>query len=543
MARKLHHFHGGLKLIGHKSQSTRTAPQDAGLPGQIILPLKQHIGAYNQPLVSAGQRVLAGEMIANNVHEHSVAVHASTSGTVRGIEMRPVAHPSGQSDHCIVIDVDGGDEWVDPPTGPSSGDDTETMIDLIGSAGIAGLGGAVFSTASKLAAARRKAVHTLIINGVECEPYISCDDALMRYHADSIVRGIELLQRLLQPRSTLIAIEDNKPEACDAMAIAMQQGNLASAELVVIPTIYPSGGEKQLLQVLTGLEVPENEYLVDIGYLCQNVGTCAAIADAIDRRRPLVSRMVSVSGDNVVSPANWQTRLGTPVKHLIDKSGGLIEADRPHLIMGGPMMGFALSSEQVPVVKASNNFMVMRDQSIPHHPGEHDECVRCGQCAEVCPARLLPQQLYWHSRSQAWEKTVDYKLFDCIECGCCSAVCPSNIPLVQYYRTAKSEVIAARKATAKSDRARERFEFREKRLLLKKQQDEERRRKKREALKNKQAPNKAAEDPVKAALARVQAKKQARTEEPKNTDNLSAAQRKQIQEARARRKQQREAEQ
>ncbi len=542
MSRKLHRFHGGLKLIGHKAESTRHPPKDAGLPEQIILPLKQHMGAHNQPLVRPGDRVLAGQMIANNAHERSVAVHASTSGTVRGIDMCPVAHPSGQADFCIVIDVDGKDEWLEPDSLAAT-DDAEAMIDSIRAAGIAGLGGAVFPTADKIAAARRKSIHTLIINGIECEPYISCDDTLMRYHAAEIVRGIELLQQILSPRLTLVAIEDNKPEACDAMAEAMQQAKLANSEMVVIPTIYPSGGEKQLLQVLTGLEVPEKEYLVDIGYLCQNVGTCVAIADAIDRGQPLVSRMISVSGDNVASPNNWQVRLGTPVQHLIEQSGGLLETSEPHIIMGGPMMGFELSSARVPVVKASNNFLVMRDQSIPHHSEEHDECVRCGQCAEVCPVKLLPQQLYWHSRAQSWEKTVEYKLFDCIECGCCSAVCPSNIPLVQYYRTAKSEIIEARKKTAKSDRARERFEFREKRLLLKKQQDEERRRQKREALKKKQSGEKSGEDPVAAALARVQAKKQAKTEKPKNTDNLSEAQRKQIQEARARRRQQREAEQ
>ncbi len=536
---KLHTFHGGLKLVEHKAASTRNPPQQASLPKQLILPLKQHMGAHNQPLVKPGDRVLAGQLIGNNPHERSVALHASSSGTVSAIEKRPVPHPSGQSDFCIVIDVDGLDEFVEQDE-VANNHSPEKLIEIVRQAGIAGLGGAVFPTADKINTAYQKGIHTLIINGVECEPYISCDDTLMRYHPDDIIRGVELFQQILNPELTLIAVEDNKPEACEAMAEALEQNKLQKTELVVIPTIYPSGGEKQLLQVLTGLEVPENEYLVDIGYLCQNVGTCAAIADAVDRQRPFISRMVTISGDNVTSPSNWQVRLGTPVEHLIEQSGGLIEKSDAKVIMGGPMMGFALSSGQVPVVKASNNFLVMRDQSIPHHPGAHDECVRCGQCAEVCPAKLLPQQLYWHSRAQAWEKTVDYKLFDCIECGCCSAVCPSNIPLVQYYRAAKSEIVAARKATAKSDRARARFEFRAHRLELKKQQDEERRRKKREALRNKQNADKGAEDPVKAALARVQAKKQAKEGQPKNTDNLTPAQQKQIAEARARRKQQRE---
>ncbi|HKJ53058.1 MAG TPA: electron transport complex subunit RsxC [Gammaproteobacteria bacterium] len=512
MPSRLHRFHGGLHLDGHKQESLARGLEQATLPPQLVLPLRQHIGDYNKPLVEVGTRVLKGETIASSSSPICAALHASSSGIVSAIENRPIAHPSGQSDLCMVIDVDGKDEAtpaqaVDPHR--LSADD---MLRRIGDAGIVGLGGAAFPTAPKLRRGRGNNVDTLIINGVECEPYITCDDMLMREYADEVVRGCGFLQRMVDPRATLIAIEDNKPEAVEAMKRALTAQPLAATEIVVIPTLYPSGGEKQLIQVLTGKEVPHGQLAFDIGLLCQNVGTCVAIARALDSGEPLISRIVTVSGDNVARPGNWEVRLGTPVAHLLELAGGYRHRDESYLIMGGPMMGFALSGDRVPIVKASNCILAMREETIPHTPGYHDECIRCGKCTEVCPASLLPQQLYWHARARAYDRSRDFHLFDCIECGCCSAVCPSRIPLVQYYRAAKSEIRAAQKAQFKSDRARARFEFREKRLLLKKQQDEERKRLKREALQKKRklpTGEAAASDPVQAALARVKERKKA----------------------------------
>ena len=339
---------------------------------------------------------------------------------------------------------------------------------------------------------------------------------LMRTDAAEVIRGCGYLQQILSPRTTLIAIEDNKPEAIAAMKRALDEHTLANTEIITIPTIYPSGGEKQLVQILTGKEIPHGQLAFDIGLLCHNVGTCVAITRALEQDQALISRIVTCTGNNVVQPSNWEVRLGTPISHLIELAGGYRDKNDAYLVMGGPMMGFALSSDTLPIVKASNCIMVMHEQTIPHAPGYHDECIRCGKCTEVCPAQLLPQQLYWHARARAYERTQEFNLFDCIECGCCSAVCPSQIPLVQYYRAAKSETRAAQKAHFKSDRARARFEFREKRLLLKKQQDEERRRLKREALKLKQAKpgdSAAAPDPVQAALERVKERKKAVQEE------------------------------
>jgi electron transport complex protein RnfC len=551
---KLGHFNGGIHLDDHKAESLTQPLQIASLPDQLILPLKQHIGESNKPLVNVGDRVLRGQLIAGSSSPISAPIHAPTSGVVSAIEPHLVPHASGQSADCIVIDVDKKDEPVEFEPINASQMQAADMIDHVRRLGVVGLGGASFPTSPKLLRGNDSGIHTLIINGAECEPYITCDDSLMQYQADEIIRGIGYLQRMLTPKKTLIGIEDNKPKAIAAMTQALQSyahsQSLTNTEVVSIPTIYPSGGEKQLIQILTGNEIPTGQLAFNIGIFCQNVGTCVAITQALELNQPLISRIVTVSGDGVHKPGNWIVRLGTPIKHLIELAGGYVQNDankhndpQQHLVMGGPMMGFSLSSDIVPIVKASNNILVMQQQLIAQKPGLHNECVRCSKCADVCPAKLLPQQLYWHSRSKEYEKVEEYNLFDCIECGCCSAVCPSQIPLVQYYRASKSEIRATQQATFKADRARIRFEFREKRLLLKKQQEEEKRRLKREALLKKSAAKKLdnkVDDPIQAALERIKAKKEAQVTEVKNTTNLTPEQQKQIDEADARRRAARE---
>ena len=537
-------MHGGLVLEDHKSKSLSSGLQQASLPERLYLPLKQHIGETNRALVNPAERVLRGQLIAASSSPISAPIHAPTSGTIVEIAPHPVPHPSGQLGDCMVIDVDGKDEALAVESINPDKLDTAELINKIRQAGIVGLGGASFPTSAKLSRGNDLGIETLIINGVECEPYMTCDDMLMQTYAAEIVRGIAYLQLILKPKSTLIGIEDNKPDAISAMQQALATQQLDNTIVIDIPTIYPSGGEKQLIQILTGKEIPQRKLAFDIGYFCQNVGTCVAISRALDQNQPLISRIVTLSGDGIRHPANWEVRFGTPIQHLIELAGGYCgDNNQKHLVMGGPMMGFSVSSDQVPIVKASNNILVMQRQASPRQPGDHAECIRCSKCTEVCPAQLLPQQLYWHARAKTYDKTEEYNLFDCIECGCCAAVCPSEIPLVQYYRAAKSEIHATQQAQFRSDRARVRFEFREKRLLLKKQHEEERRRLKREALKKKipQKQNGDIVDPVQAALARVKAKKQEQQEvAPKNTTNLTPGQQKMIEAADARRRAARE---
>jgi electron transport complex protein RnfC len=331
MQAKLYNFHGGMHLDGHKAESLSGGLRTASLPEQLILPLRQHIGEYNKPLVEVGNRVLKGDVIAANSSLICAAVHAPTSGVVSAIGNYPVPHPSGQQDSCIVIDVDDEDEAamadvIDPQTL-----EPDELIQRICRAGIVGLGGAAFPTSPKLSRGKLHNVDSLIINGVECEPYITCDDMLMRHYAAEVIRGSGYLQQILEPQTTLIAIEDNKPEAIAAMQRALADHPLANTEIIAIPTIYPSGGEKQLIQILTGKEVPHGELAFDIGLLCQNVGTCVAITRALEHDQPLISRIVTCTGDNIEHPGNWEVRFGTPISHLIEQAGGYksFQSSRP----------------------------------------------------------------------------------------------------------------------------------------------------------------------------------------------------------------------
>jgi len=540
---KLHHFYGGLHPDQHKAESKVEGILAMPLPKQIILPVKQHIGEANEVLVKVGDHVKKGQLLASHDSLVSAPIHASTSGTISAIEERAVPHPSGMNALCIVIDVDFKDEAFneDKPFCNLNNLDGSTLLQLIKKAGIVGLGGAAFPTAAKIASTSQfDEIETLIINGAECEPYITCDDMLMQTHADLVVRGIGWLQKMLKPKRTIIGIESNKKQALHAMEFALEHSSLKQTEISEIPTLYPSGGEKQLITILTGQEVPPHKLAFDIGIVCQNVGTCFAITHALDNCRPITSRIITISGKGVNIPGNYHVRLGTPIADLIKAAGGYNEK-ASSLVMGGPMMGFSLPHDQMPVIKSTNAILALHDDFDPKAPTQ--ACIRCGQCAEVCPAQLLPQQLFWYARSSSFERIQEYNLFDCIECGCCSAVCPSHIPLVQYYRYAKGEIRIADQAQRNSDHARHRFEFREHRLTENKRRLEEVRRKKREALaakknKNAKSADGATElDPIQAALERVKAKQKARDSIlTKNTDNLTPDQQRQIDDADNRRK-------
>ncbi len=451
---------GGIHPAERKQLSNCTPIQSAPLPKRLIVPLNQHIGAPAEPVVGVGERVLKGQLIAAANGFVSVPVHAPTSGTVSLIGPQPYPHASGMLAPAIVIDSDGVEQWCTLTPYPDYQPlDNSALIELIRQAGISGLGGAGFPTAVKLNARPTQKIHTLIINGTECEPYITADDLLMRERASALIGGIDILVKLIQPDQVLVGIEDNKPEAIAAVRVALAERNY---QLKVFPTKYPSGGEKQLIQILTGVEVPSGGLPADIGMLCHNVGTCVAIYDAVIHGKPLISRITTLTGEALARPMNVEVLLGTPVCELLEFAG-LDQAKLNRLIMGGPMMGFTLSDFSVPLIKTTNCLLASTTNELPAPPPAMP-CIRCGECAQACPVSLLPQQLHFFAIGQEHEQLKAHNLFDCIECGACAYVCPSNIPLVQYYRAAKGEIRELEQKQLKAEQSKQRFELRQERL-------------------------------------------------------------------------------
>ncbi|HBP69185.1 MAG TPA: electron transport complex subunit RsxC [Alcanivorax sp.] len=481
-ARRCYDFPGGVHPAEHKTVSNRTPIAPGPRPAQLVLPLNMHLGAPARPIVAVGDRVLKGQMLAEPAGAVSAALHAPTSGTVVALGPRPIQHPSGMDALCIVLEPDGEDRWAERrPVADHTRLGPGKLIALLRDAGVAGLGGAGFPTSVKVNLGDHQRVEQLIINAVECEPYITADDRLMRERADEIVLGIQILQYLLNPHDTLIGIEDNKPEAIAALRAACADSDV---EVRVVPTKYPSGGEKQLIQLLTGKEVPSGSIPAQCGVVCQNVGTAWAVKRAVHDGEPLLSRITTVTGDAVARPGNYEVWLGTPVADLLHHAG--VDKERlGRLVMGGPMMGFTLHDPSVPVVKTSNCVIAASAEELPEPPPEQ-ACIRCGACAEVCPANLLPQQLYWYAKTDDFERAQHHNLMDCIECGACAYVCPSHIPLVQYYRYAKGEIRTQTAEQIKADRARERFEARQARLEREQAEKEARRRARLEANRKKQ---------------------------------------------------------
>jgi electron transport complex protein RnfC len=451
---------GGIHPAEHKAQSNQQPIQAAPLPKRLILPLNQHIGAAAQPCVAVGDAVLKGQLIASANGVVSVPMHAPTSGIISAIGAQPYPHVSGLLADAIVIDTDGLEQWCElTPHADYQDLPPAELLAIIRSAGINGLGGAGFPTAVKLTARTAQKIHTLIINGTECEPYITADDRLMRERATQLISGIDILVQLIAPQTVLIGIEDNKPEAIAAVQAAIGTRNFT---LKALPTKYPSGGEKQLIQILTGLEVPSGGLPADLGMLCQNVGTVVAIHDAVICGKPLISRITTLTGAALSQPMNVEALLGTPVGELL-AFAGLQEDKLERLLLGGSMMGFTLPNLAVPLIKTSNCLLASTAHELPAPPPALP-CIRCGDCASVCPASLLPQQLHFFALGQQHDQLKTHNLFDCIECGACAYVCPSSIPLVQYYRSAKAEIRDLENKQLKAEQARQRFEQRQERL-------------------------------------------------------------------------------
>jgi electron transport complex protein RnfC len=458
MNAQLHAFPGGLRLEGWKQLSNASPIAPAPIPRSLIYPLQQHIGRPAVPVVTVGQHVLKGQLIARSDSYVSSAIHAATSGVVTGIESRPVAHPAGLSAPCIVIEADGTDEWGQRwPALDWTSCDREMLLERIAAAGVIGLGGAGFPAHVKVKEGIGNRVQTLIVNGVECEPYITCDDRLMCERGNEVIQGATILARAVQADRCVLALEEHAQEALGRLT---GQGS-GTVDIVAVPEIYPAGGEKQLIKVLTGIEVPSGLLPVTVGVLMHNAATAAAVYRAIANGEPMLSRIVTATG-RLRSPANFEVRLGTPVATLLEAAGGCLDPAGAQVIMGGPMMGIRLTSDAVPITKTSNCVLVL-DAAAQERPREF-ACIRCGACAEVCPVRLQPQQLFRLAKSADFDAIQRFCLFDCIECGCCSYVCPSRIPLIHYFRYAKSEIEALDEAADRAFSTRLRFEVKVDRL-------------------------------------------------------------------------------
>ncbi|MGM0430126.1 MAG: electron transport complex subunit RsxC [Pseudomonadota bacterium] len=525
-------FPGGVHPPERKQPASSRPIRRLPLPTELILPVRQHIGPSGKVLVEVGERVDKGQRLTEAGLSQGLPLHAPTSGVIAAIEERPTAHASGLPEQAIVIHPDREERWGNKHALPDYHDvEISRLLELVQEAGIAGLGGAGFPTAQKLA--QQKPLKHLIINGVECEPYIAADDRLMQEYAEDIIAGTRILQYITRCDSVLFAIEDNKPEAIKAIAAAIDDDT--QIKLKVVPTKYPSGGEKQLIELLTGHQVPSGKLPMDIGLLMQNVGTAYAVKRAIIHGEPLLERVVTLTGESLEQRNNVWALLGTPIQHLLNESGFNPEK-KQRIIMGGPMMGFTLPSTEVPVIKTTNCILAPTEQELPA-PGPELACIRCGACSDVCPATLQPQQLQWLAKAKDYDELEKHHLFDCIECGACAYVCPSEIPLVHYYRKAKAEVRNIAREKAKAEQARKRFEARQERLEREKQERLERHRKAAEERKKMQQEKATKPDSkadsgdekpagksaaVAAAIARAKAKKAAQAAKD-NADEDSSA--------------------
>ncbi|WP_318432699.1 electron transport complex subunit RsxC [Photobacterium leiognathi] len=517
---KLWDFHGGIHPAENKDLSNKSPIVNAGIPQELVLPLKQHIGSKGDIIVAVGDKVQKGQPLTQGDIAMCVPVHAPTSGTITAIEQRTTAHPSGLSDLCIVIAPDQQDTWCDKTTYADYEDrDPAELIDAIRLNGIAGLGGAGFPTARKLQGGLGN-VDILIINAAECEPYITADDRLMRDYAEEVIEGVRILRHIISPKLTIIGIEDNKPEAIQALEQHVKEDD--NILIRVVPTKYPSGSSKQLVKILTGREVPSQSRSTSVGVIMQNVGTAFAIKRAIIDGEPLIERVVTLTGEAFKERGNVFAMLGTPIAYLLDKFGYKADKKHPRVIIGGSLMGFTLPHSNVPITKMTNCILAPKRKELPLHTYEM-ACIRCSACADVCPSSLLPQQLQWYAKDQNYEKCEEYNLQDCIECGACAYVCPSEIPLVQYYRQAKAEIWARSQDEINAERARQRFEAKQARMDRDKAERENRFKKAAETRREEMAKT-GGDDAVAAAIARVKAKQAAaQSDKPEVKPAVAAA--------------------
>lgn len=427
-------INGGVHPVTHKHRTAgRETIMSCSLPERLYLPLFQQAGAMSNPIVQVGQQVAKGECIAVGALGLAAHLHAPTSGTITSIETIQAPHPSGLESPAIVLQPDGDDRWAPLTVRLNPFEESpECLEQLVEQAGIVGLGGAIFPSAIKLRQGRRFEIKTLIINGGECEPYLTTDDYLMRQRAEEIIEGVRLIKHIIEAYEVFIGIEDNKPEAIAALTKAAEP--YGTIQVRSVPTIYPMGSAKQLIKALTGKEVPSGGRSNDLGILVHNVATAYAIQQALRYGRPLISRIVTVAGGCVRSPANVEVLFGTPMQHLFAQCGGLTGQPK-RMLLGGPMMGQVVPNDSVPVMKGTSGVLALTAKEVNEQLPS--PCIRCSRCVSACPMGLLPLEMSKSINAEDLDSAMNFGLKDCIVCGACTYVCPSHIPLVNFFEYGK----------------------------------------------------------------------------------------------------------
>lgn len=451
---------GGAKVSGRKESTAETPIEKMPMPRMLHVPLQQHIGRPAVPIVSAGSRVRKGQLIAASKGAVSAPVHAPTSGFVTRIGDYLAPHPSGLPVLTLSLEPDGRDEWAElPDTLQLETATPKEIADRVSQAGVVGMGGAAFPSAVKLSMGNQYELDSLILNGAECEPYLTCDDRLMRERAEETVVGTKFMMKALGVSKAFIAIEDNKAASFKSMQSACGEGS--DIEVVYVPARYPMGSSKHLVQAITGRETPANGRTADLGVIVNNVATAFAVYEACCLGRPLISRIVTLSGEAVSRPANYETLIGTLAAELMKQSGGLTEEPQ-QLLMGGPMMGQPLQNLDVPIVKGTSGILALRRMEIPKQ--NVMPCIGCGSCVTVCPAGLMPMAMMNKIDHDDVDGADDIGLRDCISCGSCNYVCPSHIPLVQFFNYGKGKLKEQDKDKIRHDKIKVLTEARERRL-------------------------------------------------------------------------------
>lgn len=480
-------FHGGLKVPAHKALSTQQAATPFPLVATYYLSLRQNDNAWLTPVVKVGDSVKKYQLLARPSSNAGVMLHAPTSGTITAIAPHADIGSQQTQGLNITLSADGEDNAIAPLPALSAEDDAKTLLQRIIDTGIAGMGGAGFPTARKLSA---KAT-TLIINAAECEPYITCDDMQIREHAADILRGAQIAAKIVNANRILFGIEDDKPEAIQALQDAIAQADDARMRLQILKTRYPSGNSRQLIELLLGVRIPSGKHAQDFDIICHNTATMKAIFDAVVLGRPLITRYTTLTGEGCSAPQVVIARIGTPLNALLAQAGKKPDSG---LIIGGPMMGTPQKAPAAGLQKTTNCLLMLPQQT----PAEAVDCIRCARCSDACPMALMPQQLYWYSRDENAKRLKQYRLFDCIECGICASVCPSHIPLVDYYRQSKARIRLEDAEAKHAEKARERFEAREARLVREAEAREAKMAAKRAALAAKTQANKSASPAITA---------------------------------------------